>query len=114
MELSEAEAELYDRQIRLWGLDSQKRYFHLPLFQNIPYTFYSYRLRCARILLIGLKGFGAEIAKNIILAGVKSVTLLDSESLSRDDTRAQFLAPPDAVGTNVRLCMSFSPLSPTH
>ena len=24
--LTEAEAELYDRQIRLWGLDAQKRY----------------------------------------------------------------------------------------
>lgn len=26
IELTEHEAELYDRQIRLWGLDSQKRY----------------------------------------------------------------------------------------
>lgn len=26
VELTEQEAELYDRQIRLWGLDSQKRY----------------------------------------------------------------------------------------
>lgn len=25
MELSEQEADLYDRQIRLWGLESQKR-----------------------------------------------------------------------------------------
>lgn len=25
VELSEQETELYDRQIRLWGLDSQKR-----------------------------------------------------------------------------------------
>lgn len=25
MEITEQEAELYDRQIRLWGLDSQKR-----------------------------------------------------------------------------------------
>lgn len=25
-ELTEQEAELYDRQIRLWGLESQKRY----------------------------------------------------------------------------------------
>lgn len=25
-ELSEQEADLYDRQIRLWGLESQKRY----------------------------------------------------------------------------------------
>ena len=29
------------------------------------------------VLLIGLKGLGVEIAKNIILAGVKSVTLYD-------------------------------------
>lgn len=27
IELTEQETELYDRQIRLWGLDSQKRYF---------------------------------------------------------------------------------------
>jgi hypothetical protein len=27
-ELTEDEAELYDRQIRLWGLDSQKRLVH--------------------------------------------------------------------------------------
>lgn len=26
VELTEAENELYDRQIRLWGLESQKRY----------------------------------------------------------------------------------------
>ncbi len=26
IELTEQETELYDRQIRLWGLDSQKRY----------------------------------------------------------------------------------------
>ena len=25
-DISEAEAALYDRQIRLWGLDAQKRY----------------------------------------------------------------------------------------
>lgn len=25
-ELTQAEAELYDRQIRLWGLENQKRY----------------------------------------------------------------------------------------
>lgn len=27
LSITEAEAELYDRQIRLWGLDAQKRYF---------------------------------------------------------------------------------------
>lgn len=29
LELTEDEAELYDRQIRLWGLDSQKRYVNM-------------------------------------------------------------------------------------
>ncbi|XP_041984813.1 SUMO-activating enzyme subunit 1 [Aricia agestis] len=82
VELSEAEAEQYDRQIRLWGLESQKR------------------LRASKVLIIGLTGLGAEIAKNIILSGVKSVCLLDIEKLSEIDLYSQFLAPPDKVGEN--------------
>jgi len=80
--LTDAEAELYDRQIRLWGLDSQKR------------------LRSANILLIGLNGFGAEVAKNIILAGVKSVTFLDHRNVSAEDACAQFLVKKSDVGKN--------------
>ncbi|XP_072942597.1 SUMO-activating enzyme subunit 1 [Epargyreus clarus] len=82
IELSEAEAEQYDRQIRLWGLDSQKR------------------LRASKVLIIGMSGLGAEIAKNIILSGVKSVCLLDSEKLNETDLYSQFLAPPDKIGEN--------------
>ncbi|XP_050674766.1 SUMO-activating enzyme subunit 1 [Leptidea sinapis] len=82
MELSEAEAEQYDRQIRLWGLESQKR------------------LRASKVLIIGLTGLGAEIAKNIILSGVKSVCLLDNEKLRETDLYSQFLSPPDKVGEN--------------
>ncbi|XP_012264826.1 SUMO-activating enzyme subunit 1 [Athalia rosae] len=82
IELTDAEAELYDRQIRLWGLDSQKR------------------LRAARILIIGVNGFGAEVAKNVILAGVKSMTLLDDRDVTRLDICSQFLAPKDAIGKN--------------
>uniref|UniRef100_A0A182PTB2 THIF-type NAD/FAD binding fold domain-containing protein n=1 Tax=Anopheles epiroticus TaxID=199890 RepID=A0A182PTB2_9DIPT len=81
-ELTEHEAELYDRQIRLWGLDSQKR------------------LRAARILISGLNGLGAEIAKNVILAGVKSVTLLDDRKVTEEDFCSQFLAPQSSVGNN--------------
>ncbi|XP_043281650.1 SUMO-activating enzyme subunit 1 [Venturia canescens] len=80
--LTDAEAELYDRQIRLWGLDSQKR------------------LRAARILLVGLNGFGAEVAKNIILAGVKSVTFLDHKNVSEADTCSQFLVSKTDIGKN--------------
>lgn len=61
--ITEDEAALYDRQIRLWGLDAQKR------------------LRGAAVLLIGLGGVGAEIAKNVILSGVKSITFLDDSEV---------------------------------
>lgn len=81
-ELTDAEAELYDRQIRLWGLESQKR------------------LRAAKVLLIGLNGFGAEVAKNIILAGVKSVTFLDHRNATQEDRCSQFLLPKDQIGKN--------------
>lgn len=82
VELTDHEAELYDRQIRLWGLESQKR------------------LRAAKVLLIGLNGFGAEIAKNIILAGVKAVTFLDHRNVTAEDRCSQFLAPTESLGKN--------------
>lgn len=82
IELTEQEAELYDRQIRLWGLDSQKR------------------LRAARILIAGVNGLGAEIAKNVILSGVKAVTLLDDQVVKEADFCSQFLAPQDSLRTN--------------
>lgn len=82
IELTEQEAELYDRQIRLWGLDSQKR------------------LRAARILVAGLNGLGAEIAKNIILSGVKAVTLLDDQVVKESDFCSQFLVPQSSLAAN--------------
>ncbi|XP_017794469.1 PREDICTED: SUMO-activating enzyme subunit 1 [Habropoda laboriosa] len=82
VELTDHEAELYDRQIRLWGLESQKR------------------LRAAKVLLIGLNGFGAEIAKNIILAGVQAITFLDHRNETVEDRCSQFLAPRELIGKN--------------
>jgi len=82
VELTEAENELYDRQIRLWGLESQKR------------------LRTAKILIAGLCGLGAEITKNIILSGVNSVKLLDDKSVTEADFCSQFLAARDSLNTN--------------
>ncbi|KAH8318726.1 hypothetical protein KR074_004069 [Drosophila pseudoananassae] len=82
VELTEAENELYDRQIRLWGLESQKR------------------LRTAKILIAGLSGLGAEITKNIILSGVNSVKLLDDKSVTEADFCSQFLAARESLGSN--------------
>ena len=80
--ITEQEAELYDRQIRLWGLDAQKR------------------LRAARLCILGMGGLGAEIAKNLVLAGVNTLTMLDCEVVSDQDATSQFLAPRDSVGQN--------------
>jgi ubiquitin-like 1-activating enzyme E1 A len=52
--------------------------------------------------LIGLQGFGAEICKNIILAGVKAVTILDGGVVNDEDACSQFLAARDQLGKNVR------------
>uniref|UniRef100_A0A914WGT4 SUMO-activating enzyme subunit 1 n=1 Tax=Plectus sambesii TaxID=2011161 RepID=A0A914WGT4_9BILA len=80
--ITEDEAALYDRQIRLWGLEAQNR------------------LRNSSVLLVGLSGAGAEIAKNLMLAGLKSLTLMDHNNVSEGDRDAQFLAPVDTIGQN--------------
>lgn len=82
VELTETENELYDRQIRLWGLESQKR------------------LRTAKVLISGLSGIGAEITKNIILSGVHTVTLSDDKLVTEEDFCSQFLVPRSSLGTN--------------
>ncbi|XP_010154534.1 PREDICTED: SUMO-activating enzyme subunit 1, partial [Eurypyga helias] len=57
-------------------------------------------LRASRVLLVGMKGLGAEVAKNLILAGVKGLTMLDHQQVSQEDTRAQFLIPAGSLGRN--------------
>jgi molybdopterin/thiamine biosynthesis adenylyltransferase len=65
--LSDYEAQLYDRNIRCWGIEAQKR------------------IRGARILLIGFKSMNAEICKNLVLAGINSVTIVDTEIVTPRD-----------------------------
>lgn len=85
-EINEDEAALYDRQIRLWGIDSQKR------------------LRACKVLIAGLCGLGAEICKNTVLAGVNSVTLLDHANVTEEDLSAQFFLTKQDVGKNRAEC----------
>lgn len=76
------EEALYDRQIRLWGVDAQKK------------------LIASRILLINMNGLAAEIAKNLVLSGINRLTLLDSSEVSDNDTRTNFLLPSSTLGKN--------------
>lgn len=44
------------------------------------------------MLLAGLGGLGAEVAKNLILAGVKGLTLLDHEQVSTRQAQLRSLS----------------------
>ena len=80
--ISADEIALYDRQIRLWGVKAQER------------------LRSAKILLVGMKALANEIAKNLVLAGVGSLTVLDHELVSEDDLSSQFFISEEHIGQN--------------
>lgn len=57
-------------------------------------------MRNSRILIAGLSGLGAEISKNIILAGVKSVTFLDHRSVTELDFCSNFFIARESLGKN--------------
>ncbi|PNP49727.1 hypothetical protein THARTR1_09495 [Trichoderma harzianum] len=67
------EIALYDRQIRLWGMAAQAK------------------IQSANILLITIRALANEIAKNLVLAGVGSLTVLDNAVVTEADLGAQFL-----------------------
>ena len=78
------EIALYDRQIRLWGMKAQEK------------------IRNANILLITIKALGNEIAKNLVLAGIGSLTVVDHEIVTEADLGAQFFlsAAEGHIGMN--------------
>ena len=57
-------------------------------------------MRNSKILIAGLNGLGGEIAKNIILSGVKSVTFLDEKAVTELDFASQFFISRDQLGKN--------------
>ncbi|TFK52196.1 hypothetical protein OE88DRAFT_1718218 [Heliocybe sulcata] len=73
VQITEDEAALYDRQIRLWGLEAQQR------------------MRNAAILMVNLKGAATETIKNIVLAGVGKLVVADGEEVKEEDLGAGFL-----------------------
>ncbi|KAK1020381.1 E1 ubiquitin-activating protein aos1, partial [Friedmanniomyces endolithicus] len=78
--LSADEIALYDRQLRLWGAEAQKR------------------IRSANILLVSLRALGTEIAKNLTLAGINSLTIIDDEPVSEEDLGSQYFVREEDIG----------------
>ncbi|PGH28966.1 ubiquitin-like 1-activating enzyme E1 A [[Emmonsia] crescens] len=76
------EIALYDRQIRLWGVKAQEK------------------LRTAKILLVTIKSLGAEIAKNLVLAGIGSLMIVDNAVVKEEDVDAQFFLSDEHINQN--------------
>lgn len=78
----EIDESLYSRQLYVMGHEAQRK------------------MAASSVLIIGLNGLGVEAAKNIILAGVKSVALFDDKNVSFTDLSAQFYLSESDIGRN--------------
>lgn len=70
--LTAEETELYDRQIRAWGFEAQKR------------------MRESKILVVGLDGAGSENLKNLVLAGLGNITILEDRRVDTEMINTHF------------------------
>lgn len=91
----EIDESLYSRQLYVLGHDAMRR------------------MAASDVLISGLGGLGVEIAKNVILGGVRSVTLHDSALCSLADLSSQFYLNAEKIGQNraVACCQQLSELN---
>jgi ubiquitin-activating enzyme E1 len=91
----EIDESLYSRQLYVLGHDAMRR------------------MASSDVLISGLGGLGVEIAKNVILGGVKSVTLHDERNCTVADLSSQFYLSESAIGQNRALasCEQLSELN---
>ncbi|KAJ7638566.1 hypothetical protein FB45DRAFT_988580 [Roridomyces roridus] len=71
---------LYSRQLYVLGHEAMKK------------------MAASNVLIVGMQGLGVEIAKDIVLAGVKSVTVYDPEPVTIQDLSSQFFLRTEDVG----------------
>jgi len=83
---------LYSRQLYVLGKDAMTR------------------MANSRVLIWGIGGLGVEIAKNVILGGVKSLTLQDTKATTIADLSSQYYLTEADVGAN-RATVSLQQLS---
>ncbi|KAH9257809.1 hypothetical protein BASA81_003827 [Batrachochytrium salamandrivorans] len=78
--LPKLDEDLYSRQLYVLGRDAQRK------------------LGAAHVLICGMNGLGAEIAKNVILAGPHQVSLFDPQPVELRDLGSQFYLYETDVG----------------
>jgi len=81
---SQLDENLYSRQIGTIGIETMKKLIQL------------------KILIVGLRGLGIEVAKNIILAGPKSVSIFDPELVNINDLGANFYLSEEDIKNKSR------------
>jgi ubiquitin-activating enzyme E1 len=62
-----------------------------------------------QILLVGMGGLGIEIAKNLVLTGVKALTICDDDLVKISDLSSNFFLREDMIG-RPRASSCYSPL----
>ncbi|EMS51846.1 Ubiquitin-activating enzyme E1 3 [Triticum urartu] len=80
--VAEIDEDLHSRQLAVYGRETMRLLF------------------ASNVLVSGLNGLGAETAKNLALAGVKSVTLHDVENVDMWDLSGNFFLSEDDIGKN--------------
>jgi ubiquitin-activating enzyme E1 len=75
---------LYSRQIFTYGIDTMDKIINL------------------KILIIGLRGLGIEIAKNIILTGTKEVSISDKNICQINDLGSNFYINENDINKKTR------------
>ena len=71
--------KVYDRQIRLWGADAQRR------------------IQASRVLFLGLGPANVELCKNLVLAGF-SATICDHRKVDAASLGYNFFADAESIG----------------
>ncbi|XP_071157523.1 ubiquitin-like modifier-activating enzyme 1 isoform X7 [Mytilus edulis] len=79
---TDIDESLYSRQLYVLGHEAMKK------------------MANSNVLICGMKGLGIEIAKNVVLAGVKSVTIQDTEQTTWYDLSSQFFLREKDMGKN--------------
>ena len=79
-ELNKIDEELYSRQIIFLGMETMEKISQL------------------KILIIGLRGLGVEIAKNIIVSGPNKVSIFDPNKVQINDLGSNFYLSEKDIG----------------
>lgn len=58
-------------------------------------------MRSASVLVVTLRGLATEVCKNIVLAGIGSLTVLDGEDVTEEDLGCGFFFREEDVGVKV-------------